>query len=92
VIGCIDLNILIDNNCTDDKPHFGKPGSSSDYEDGGDDSNGHDTIPITTQEQWAATELERIDLGTSDAKVYQGNDGDNVDGYEEEEAWHANNG
>jgi hypothetical protein len=32
-IGCTDPNIPIGNYCMDDKPHFGMPGGSRDYED-----------------------------------------------------------
>jgi hypothetical protein len=88
-IGCTDSNIPKDNNCTDDKPHFGMPGCSGDFEDEGDES---DAIPTASRRRRAATELERFDLGTSDADVYEGEDGDDADADEEEEASQADDG
>jgi hypothetical protein len=38
-IGSPDPNILIDNNCTDDKLHFEMPGGSGEYEDEGDEND-----------------------------------------------------
>jgi hypothetical protein len=38
-IGSPDPNILIDNNCTDDKLHFEMPGGSGEYEDDGDEND-----------------------------------------------------
>jgi len=43
-IGSTDPNIPIDNNCTDDKLHFGIPGGGRDYEDEGDESDERDAI------------------------------------------------
>jgi hypothetical protein len=48
-IGSTDPTIPIDNNCTDDKLHFGMPGSSGDYEDEGDESEDRDAIPTASQ-------------------------------------------
>jgi hypothetical protein len=48
-IGSSDPNILIDNNCTDDKLHFGMPGGSRDYEDEGDESNDRNAIPTASR-------------------------------------------
>ena len=47
-IGSTDPNIPIDNNCTDDKLHFGMPGASGDYEDEGDESDDCDAIPTAS--------------------------------------------
>jgi len=44
-IGSTDPNILIDNNCMDDKLQFGMPGGSRDYEDEGDESDKCNDIP-----------------------------------------------
>jgi hypothetical protein len=44
-IGSTDQTIPIDNNCMDDKLHFGMPGGSRDYEDEGDNSDDRDAIP-----------------------------------------------
>jgi len=49
VIGSTDPNIPIDNNCTDDKLHFGMPGGSGDYEDEGDESDDRDAIPTASR-------------------------------------------
>jgi hypothetical protein len=43
-----DPNIPIDNNCTDDELHFGKPGAGRDYDDEGDDSDDRDAIRIAS--------------------------------------------
>jgi len=48
-IGCTDPNIPIDNNCMDDKLHFGMPGGSGDYEDEGDESDDRDGIPTVSR-------------------------------------------
>ena len=88
-IGSTDPNIPIDNNCTDDELHFGMPGASVDFEDDGDESDG---IPTASRQRWAATELERFDLGTSDVDGYEGKGGDDADVNKEEEASQANDG
>jgi len=86
-IGSTDPNIPIDNNCTDDELHFGMPGGSGHLEDEDDDS---DAIPTASRRRRAATELERIHLGTSDVDGFEGEDGDDAD--EEEEASQAGDG
>jgi len=43
-IASTDPNIPLDNNCTDDKLHFGMPGGSEDYEDEGAESDVCDPI------------------------------------------------
>jgi len=48
-IGSTDLNILIDNNCTDVELHFAMPGGSRDHEDGGDESNLRNAIPTASR-------------------------------------------
>jgi len=88
-IGSTDSNIPIDNNCTDDELHFGMPGGSGDFEDEGDESG---PIPTASRRQWAATELERFNLGTSDVDGYEGKDGNDADADEEEEASQAEDG
>jgi len=44
-----DPNIPIDNNCTDDKLHFGMPGGRGDYEDECDESDVRDAIPTSSR-------------------------------------------
>jgi hypothetical protein len=44
-IGSTDPNIPINNNCKDDKLHFGMPGGRGDFEDEGNDRN---AIPTTS--------------------------------------------
>jgi hypothetical protein len=78
-IGSTDPNIPIDNNCTDDKLHFGMPGGSGHYEDNGDDSDTRDGIPTASRRQRPATELERFDLESSNVDGDQGEDGDDAD-------------
>jgi len=88
-IGSTDPNIPMDNNCMDNKLHFGMPGGSGYSEDEGDES---DAIPTANRRRRAATELERFDLGTSDVDGYEGEDGDDADADEEEEASQADDG
>jgi len=47
VIGSTDPNILIDNNCTDDKLHLGIPRGSRNQEDEGDESDERNAIPTS---------------------------------------------
>jgi len=87
-----DPNIPTDNNCMDEKLHFGMPRDSGDYEDEGDESDKRDAIPTASQQRRAVTELEKFDLGTSDVDGYEGEDGEDADAHEEEEASHADDG
>jgi len=91
-IGSTDPNIPIDNNCTDDKLHFGMPGGSGDYEDEGDEREVPDAIPTTSRRPRPVTELEKSDLGTSDVDGYEGEDGDDAYADEKEEALQADDG
>ena len=99
-IGSTEPNFPIDNNCTDDQLHFGRPGGSGDYEDEGDESDDRDAIPTTRRRRRPTTELERFDLGTSDVNGYEGEDGnwyegedgDDADADEVEEASQADDG
>jgi len=88
-IGSTASNIPIGINCTDDKLHSGMPGGSGDFEDEGDES---DAISTASRRRWAATALERCDLGTSDVDGYEGEDGDDADADEEEEPSQAEDG
>jgi hypothetical protein len=93
-IGSTDRNIPIDNNCMDDKLHFGMPGGSGNYDDEGDESNDCDAILTASRGRRPATELERFDLGTSDLDGYEGEDGDDadVDADQEEDASQVDDG
>ena len=91
-IGSTDPNIPIDTNCTDDELHFAMPVGCEDYDDNGGKMDVIDAIPTTIQPRWAATELERFDLGTSDVDRYESDNGDNVNADEEEEASQADDG
>jgi len=84
-IGSTDRNIPIDNNCTDDKLHIGMTGGSKDYEDGGDENDKCGAIPTASFQGRLTTELERLDLGTSDVDGYRGNNGDDADADEQED-------
>jgi len=84
-----DPNIPMDNNCIDDELHFGMPGGSGEYKDQGGESDELDAIPTSNWQQRAATELERMDLGTCDVDGNEGEDGDDADADEEEEASQA---
>jgi hypothetical protein len=48
-IGSTDPNIPIDNNCTNDKLHFGMPGGSGDCEDQADERDDCEAIPIASR-------------------------------------------
>jgi len=93
-IGSTDPNIPIDNNCTDDNLHFGMAGGSGDFEDVGDESDEPHAIPTASGRRRPATELEMVDLGTSDVDGYGGEDGDDADADvgEEKEASQADDG
>jgi len=68
------------------------PGGSGDYKDEGDESDELDAIPTAWWRRWAVTELERLDLGTSDVNRYEGDDGDDAYADQEEEASLADDG
>jgi len=84
-IGSTDPDIPIDNNCTDDKLHFGMPGGSRNFEHEGDKSDESDAVPTASRRQRPATELEKFDLGTSDGYGYERKDGDDADTDPDEE-------
>jgi hypothetical protein len=44
-----DPTILIDNDYTDDEPHFWMPGGSGDFKAEGDESDANDAIPHTSR-------------------------------------------
>jgi len=87
-IGGTHPNIPIDNTCTDDEVHFAMPGGSGDYDDEGDESDDRDAIPTGSRQRQPATELGRLDLGTSDVDGFEGEDGEDADadGDEKEES------
>jgi len=87
-----DPNIPMDNDCTDDKLHFGIPVGGGDYEDEGDESDKRDAIPIASSRPRPATYLETFDLGTSDVEGYDGYNVDDADADEEDDASLANEG
>jgi hypothetical protein len=86
-IGSTDPKIRIDNNSMYDELRFGMPGDSRNYEDEAEESDERNDIPTASWRRWAVTELNRFDMGTSDADGYNGKDADDVD--EEEEALYA---
>jgi hypothetical protein len=49
-IGSTNPNILINNTCLDDQPHFRMPGDIGDYKDEGDESNERDAIPTDSRQ------------------------------------------
>ena len=77
VIRSTDPHIPIDNNCMDDKLHFGIPKGSRDDKNQVDKSDEHDAIPTTSRRQRATSDLMMFDLETSDVEGYGGDDGDN---------------
>jgi len=70
-----------------DELRFGMRGDSRNYEDEAEESDERNDIPTASWRRWAVTELNRFDMGTSDADGYDGKDADDVD--EEEEALYA---
>jgi hypothetical protein len=64
-------------------------GGSGDFEDEGEESY---AIPTASRQRWTATELERVELGTSDVDGYEGEDGNDADANEEEKASQADDG
>jgi len=87
-----DPNIPIDNNCMDDKLNLGMLWGSGHYEDEDDKCNKCDGIPTTGWQRRPTTELESLDLGTSDVHRYQGEDGDDADVDDNDEALQAVDG
>jgi len=69
-------NISIDNNCTDDELHFRMPGGSMNQRDEGDENNEGAAILSASRPRQGATELRKLDLGTSDVDRYEGDDAD----------------
>ena len=65
-----------------------------DYEDEGDESDEQNAICTASQRRQPATELDRLDWGTSDVDGYEGKDGDDADADvdEEEDASQADDG
>ena len=70
------------------------PVARRDYEDKGDESDKHDAIPTASRRRRHLTELQRVDLGTSDVDRNKGEYDDDVgaDADEEEEASQADDG
>jgi hypothetical protein len=84
-----DLNIPIDTNSAYDELHFVMPGGSADFDDEGEQS---DAIPTASRQRRAATELETLDLGTSDVNEYKGEHGNDGDADDEEQASESDDG
>jgi len=91
-IGRTEPNIPIDDNCTDDELHFGIWGGCKDCDSEGNEIDDSNAIHTSSRRRWAATALERFDLGTSDVDRQEGNDGDNADAVEAEETSQADDG
>jgi hypothetical protein len=87
-----DPNIPIENNCLDDELHVGIPGGSGDYEEEGEESNYRNAIRNHSRWWLPVTELERFNLGTSDADWDQGKVGDDGDANVEAQGSQANDG
>jgi len=68
------------------------PRGSGGYENEGCKSNERDAINTASLWQWAATELKRFELQTSDIDGYEGEDGDNADADVDDDALPANDG
>ena len=80
-----DPNIQTDNNGTDDKLHFGMFRGSGDYKDEDDENDERNDIPTARRGRRPTTELERIDIGTSDVNGSGSEDGDDADADADEE-------
>jgi hypothetical protein len=91
-IGSTDPNIPTDNDCTDDELYFRMPGGCQDCTDDGDEIDEGDAISTTRWRRRPATELVRLDLGTSDVDGYKGETGDIADAGEMQEVSEADDG
>jgi hypothetical protein len=91
-IGSTDPDILIDNNWTYGKLHFGMERGCEEYNNEGYKIVKSDAIPTTSWWWMAATEHKRFNLGTGDQDWYEGDNGDNADGNQEEDASQADDG
>jgi hypothetical protein len=87
-----DRKMPIVNNWTDDILHIEMPGGCKDYDDEGDDMIMSDAVPTACMRGCAVTELERVDMGTSNVYWYDGDDGDDADPDVEEESSQADDG
>jgi hypothetical protein len=79
-----DPNIPIGNNWTDDELHFEMPVGCEDLDDDGDIIDNSDDIPTASRQRPVSTELERLDLQTSDGDTKESDDIDNADADQEE--------
>jgi len=84
-IGGTDKNVPIDDNCTDDELHVGRPRVSGDGNDEGDKRGEREAISTASRPQHPASKLQKFDLGTCKVDWNEGKDGDNVDSDAEEE-------
>jgi hypothetical protein len=87
-----DPHSLLEINCMDDEVHFVMPGGCDDYDNEADEMDESDVNLTASGQRQAATELERLDLGTSDVDGYEGDHFDDADTDEEEEASQADHG
>ena len=85
-------NIPTDNNCMNDKLHFGLPGCGRDYKDEGGKSVEGNAFPTASCRNRDTTKLVRFDQGTGDVNGYEGADGYNAGADELEQAPQADNG
>ena len=79
-------------NCTNDDLLLRIRGGSDDCDDEGDEIDKSDAIPTTSQRRWAATELDRFDLETSDVDGYERDDGNDADADQGKQASQADDG
>jgi len=84
-----DQDIAIGNNCMEEELDPGISWGSGDSEDQGDETYKCNTIPTASPQWRATTQLERLDLGTTDVDAYKGNTGDDADAHEDEHASQA---
>jgi len=73
----------------DDKLHFGIAGGSGDFKHEGVESNVRGAVPTANRSWWPVNKLETFDQGTNVVDGYEGEDGNDGYGDEEEEASQA---
>jgi len=87
-----DPNIQMNNNCTKNKLHFGRPQGRGEYKADGDESDECDAIPTTSRQPRPVTELKRFHLSSSDVEGNEFEDGKNADANKEEEELQVDDG
>jgi len=78
-IGRADAKIAINNHCMEVELYFSMPGVSGEYNGDREASNERVAIITANRQQWAVTEPDRFELGTSELNKYDSEEADNAD-------------